>query len=72
MQIQTHQTKNIVPPELVISVARVEAVNNCRLLGMTKSDTMNWLPLCDDWVWLGLISRLKTFMYIVFLRAGNM
>jgi hypothetical protein len=47
MQMHTHQTKNVVPPELVIGGASVEAVNNCRLLGVTISDTMNWLPQCE-------------------------
>jgi hypothetical protein len=32
MQIHTHQTKNVVPPELSISGARLEAVNNCSRL----------------------------------------
>jgi hypothetical protein len=59
MQMHTHQTKNIVPPELVISGVRVEAVNNCRLLGVTISDTMNWLPQCEK-----VANKLRSVTYL--------
>lgn len=46
MQMHTHQTRNVVPPELVICGTNVEAVKTCKLLGVEISDTMNWHPQC--------------------------
>jgi hypothetical protein len=62
MQMHTHQTKNVVPPELVIGGAGVEVVNNCRLLGVTISDTMNFLPQCEK-----VANKLRSITYICLL-----
>jgi hypothetical protein len=35
------------PTELVIYGASMEVVNNCRLLGVTTCDTLDWLPKCE-------------------------
>jgi hypothetical protein len=59
MQMHTHQTKVVVPPELVISGASVEFVNNCRLLGVTICDTMNWLPQCEK-----VVNKLRSMTYL--------
>jgi hypothetical protein len=59
MQMHTYQTKVVDPPELTISGARVEVVNNCRLLGVTISDTMNWLPQCEK-----VVNKLRSMTYL--------
>jgi hypothetical protein len=66
MQMHTHQTKIIVPPELVISGASVEAVNYCRLLGVTISDTMNWLPQCEK-----VANKLRSLTYVCYTRRHS-
>jgi Reverse transcriptase (RNA-dependent DNA polymerase)/Endonuclease-reverse transcriptase len=59
MQMHTYQTKHIVPPEIAISGTNVEVVNNCRLLGVTISDTMNWLPQCEK-----VVNKLRSVTYL--------
>jgi Reverse transcriptase (RNA-dependent DNA polymerase) len=59
MQMHTYQTKHIVPPELAISGTSVEVVKNCRLLGVTISDTMNWLPQCEK-----VVNKLRSVTYL--------
>ena len=47
LQIHTHQTLNLAPPELKIDDVSVEIVTNSKLLGITISDTMNWSLQCN-------------------------
>jgi len=59
MQIHTHQTRNVLPPDLVINGTNVEAVKNCKLLGVIISDTMNWLPQCEK-----VANKLRSVTYL--------
>jgi hypothetical protein len=40
MQIHTHQTRNVVYPDLTINGTDVEAVHNYKLLGVIISDIL--------------------------------
>jgi len=59
MQMHTHQTRVVVPPELIIGDTQVEAVNNCKLLGVMLSDTMNWQIQCDK-----VANKLRSVTYL--------
>jgi hypothetical protein len=59
MQMHTHQTRLVVPPDLIIGDTKVEAVNNCKLLGVMLSDTMNWHPQCDK-----VANKLRSVTYL--------
>jgi predicted RNase H-like HicB family nuclease len=59
MQIHTHQTRHIAHPELVINDTDVEAVDECKLLGVIISDTMNWLPQCEK-----VTNKLRSVTYM--------
>jgi hypothetical protein len=59
MQIHTHQTRHINHPELLINDTDVEAVDECKLLGVTISDTMNWLPQCEK-----VTNKLRSVTYM--------
>jgi hypothetical protein len=59
MQMHTHQTRNIVHPNLDIHGTDLEAVKNCKLLGVMISDTMNWLPQCEQ-----VANKLRSVTYL--------
>jgi len=59
MQMHTHQTRIVVPPDLEIGDTKVEAVNNCKLLGVMLSDTMNWHLQCDK-----VANKLRSVTYL--------
>jgi hypothetical protein len=45
--MHTHQTRNIIPPELKINDYNVEVSSGSRLLGVKISETMNWSAQCE-------------------------
>jgi hypothetical protein len=59
MQIHTHQTRNVVHPDLTINGTNVEAVQNYKLLGVIICDTMNWLPQCEK-----VANKLRSVTYL--------
>jgi hypothetical protein len=59
MQMHTHQTRVVVPPDIKIGDINVEAVNNCKLLGVMISDTMNWHPQCEK-----VANKLRSVTYL--------
>jgi Reverse transcriptase (RNA-dependent DNA polymerase)/Endonuclease-reverse transcriptase len=59
MQIHTHQTRNVVLPDLTINGTNVEAVHDYKLLGVIITDTMNWLPQCEK-----VANKLRSVTYL--------
>jgi hypothetical protein len=58
LQIHTHQTRNLIQPELKINDVAIEIVNNSKLLGVISSDTMNWALQCDK-----VVGKLRSVTY---------
>jgi Reverse transcriptase (RNA-dependent DNA polymerase) len=59
MQIHTHQSRNVTHPHLEIHGTHIEAVDNCKLLGVLISDTMNWFPQCES-----VANKLRSVTYL--------
>jgi Reverse transcriptase (RNA-dependent DNA polymerase) len=59
LQIRTHQTKNIVPPEIEIEENTVEIVNSSKLLGVMLNKNMNWSEQCDK-----VANKLRSITYL--------
>jgi hypothetical protein len=59
MQMHTHQTRNIVPPQLQIKGVDVEVVNCSKLLGVMICDTMNWEIQCER-----VANKLRSVTYL--------
>jgi len=59
LQIHTHQTKKITPPEILIDGNKVETSNSSKLLGVILSNTMNWSEQCDK-----VAKKLRSITYL--------
>ena len=59
LQMHTHQTRTLVPPEVHINEREVEVVHDSKLLGVIISDTMNWSEQCDK-----VANKLRSITYM--------
>ena len=59
IQMHTHQTRNIVPPEIKINHNIVDVASGSRLLGVEISDTMNWSAQCEK-----VANKLRSVTYL--------
>jgi exonuclease III len=59
LQIHTHQTRNIVKPEVQINDQNVETCNDGKILGVYLTDTMNWKKQCEH-----VVSKLRSVCFL--------
>jgi len=59
LQLHTHQTRNVVPPQISIYDTNVETVKSSKLLGVVISDTMNWAEQCKK-----VANKLRSVTYL--------
>jgi len=59
LQLHTHQTRNIIPPEISIYSVEVETVNSSKLLGVIINNTMNWSEQCSK-----VANKLRSVTYL--------
>jgi hypothetical protein len=59
IQMHTHQTRNIVPPEIKINDNIVDVASGSRLLGVEIGDTMNWSAQC-----VKVANKLRSVTYL--------
>jgi hypothetical protein len=57
--IHTHQTRNIVKPEIQIYDQIVETCKEAKLLGVYLTDTMNWSRQCDH-----VVNNLRSVCFL--------
>jgi hypothetical protein len=59
LQVHTHQTRNIVKPEVQIYDQTVETCKEAKLLGVYLTDTMNWSRQCDH-----VVNKLRSVCFL--------
>jgi Reverse transcriptase (RNA-dependent DNA polymerase) len=59
LQIRTHQTRNIVPPEIEIDDNIVETADSSKLLGVMLNKNMNWSEQCEK-----VAKKLRSITYL--------
>jgi exonuclease III len=59
LQVHTHQTRNIVKPDIQIYDQTVDTCNEAKLLGVYLTDTMNWSRQCDH-----VVNKLRSVCFL--------
>jgi hypothetical protein len=59
IQMHTHQTRNVIPPEVQINNCNVEIANGSRILGVEICETMNWSAQCEK-----VANKLRSVTYM--------
>jgi hypothetical protein len=59
LQLHTHQTRNIIRPEISIYGTEVETVKSSKLLGVIINNTMNWSEQCSK-----VANKLRSVTYL--------
>jgi hypothetical protein len=59
LQVHTHQTRNIVKPDVQIYDQTVDTCNEAKLLGVYLTDTMNWSRQCDY-----VVNKLRSVCFL--------
>ena len=64
--MHTHQTRNVIPPEVQINNCNVEIANGSRILGVEICETMNWSAQCEK-----VANKLRsvTYMFTMLTRS---
>jgi hypothetical protein len=59
IQMHTHQTRNVIPPEVQFNNCNVEIANGSRILGVEICETMNWSAQCGK-----VANKLRSVTYV--------
>jgi exonuclease III len=59
IQMRTHQTRNVIPPEMLINNCNVDIASGSRLLGVEICETMNWSAQCEK-----VANKLRSVTYM--------